>query len=395
MSKITTLKVSSVWVILGLWLSGIFASSLVSRSESTAVISLISLAVALAWPIPYFLLWGNSRPVNYESPLRVVLLSAIILFSGVSVVVSPSVYLSAGYWVMSIVAFYILYCFSRRLDAESYAKGLKLFSVLIVPMLIGLAIYDFRPGERLGFYVGPLNPNAIALVAISAAVSGAIFKSWIIRLTIVVPPVVIIALTGSRASALAVFIAWLVILVVRLRNKGIILNLLIPVVILMAIVTSVISLSEVSKAVSGYFALDDPYRGIQSGASGRLKTWAEVWELALNNPVTGVGLRAHESLLKTNTSAHNGYLATLAEIGFLGFACVIVFIFSGIVNLFRASLSDEGWRDVQSTLLGLVIGYMVMAIFERYLINFGNPTSLLFLLGIFFPTAVTRTPSQK
>ncbi|MBI1195874.1 MAG: hypothetical protein GC138_08515 [Gammaproteobacteria bacterium] len=389
-----TVPPKGIWVILGLWLAGVFASSLISRSESTEIISLVSLGVALAWPVPYFLIWGNSRPVNRESPLRVMLLAGILIVSGVSVAVSPKVYLSAGYWVMSIVAFYILYSFSLRLDAESYAKGLKLFTVLIVPMLIGLAVYDYKPGERLGFYVGPLNPNAIALVAVSAAVAGIVFKSWVARLAVILGPVSIIYLTGSRASALAVLAAWAVIFIARLRNKGLVLNIATAFVILAAIATSVISIPGATKAVSDYFALDDPYRGIHSGATGRLKTWEEVWNLALDNPVTGVGLRAHEGLLKTNTSAHNGYLATLAEIGFLGFSCVIVFIISGIVNLLRPSV-DEGWKDVQSTLLGLVVGYMIMAIFERYLMNFGNPTSLLFMLGIFFPVSVCRTAPQK
>ena len=42
-------------------------------------------------------------------------------------------------------------------------------------------------------------------------------------------------------------------------------------------------------------------------------------ELFVRNPVFGVGFRAHEFLLKADSSSHNGYLATLAEVGILGF----------------------------------------------------------------------------
>ncbi|MEQ1795347.1 MAG: hypothetical protein ABL970_14280, partial [Nitrospira sp.] len=38
-----------------------------------------------------------------------------------------------------------------------------------------------------------------------------------------------------------------------------------------------------------------------------------------------------------------------------------------------------------SILLGLCVGYLLLALFERYLINVGNPTSLLFLLCIMQP----------
>jgi hypothetical protein len=39
----------------------------------------------------------------------------------------------------------------------------------------------------------------------------------------------------------------------------------------------------------------------------------------------------------------------------------------------------------RSILFGLCVGYLLLAVFERYLINVGNPTSLLFLLCVMQP----------
>jgi len=97
--------------------------------------------------------------------------------------------------------------------------------------------------------------------------------------------------------------------------------------------------------------------------------------------VLGVGFRAHEFLLKTDSSSHNGYLATLAEVGILGFLGVMFLVMRGMRLLWTGS-REPGPGFSQSILFGLCAGYLLLAVFERYLINVGNPTSLLFLVAI-------------
>jgi len=97
-----------------------------------------------------------------------------------------------------------------------------------------------------------------------------------------------------------------------------------------------------------------------------------------------VGFRAHEFLLRVDSSSHNGYLATLAELGLIGFLAIVCLIARGLHLLWvRAQEPEEGF--VPSLLLGLSVGYLFLAVFERYLINVGNPTSLLFLLAVMQP----------
>ena len=80
-------------------------------------------------------------------------------------------------------------------------------------------------------------------------------------------------------------------------------------------------------------------RGISSGATGRVMAWKWTWDLFVHNPVLGVGFRAHEYLLKADSSSHNGYLATLAEIGVLGFLGVLFLVARGLKLLWAGSES--------------------------------------------------------
>ncbi|MDP3598893.1 MAG: O-antigen ligase family protein, partial [Nitrospirota bacterium] len=138
------------------------------------------------------------------------------------------------------------------------------------------------------------------------------------------------------------------------------------------------------------YGLSTSDRGFGSGATGRMEAWKGTWELFVHNPILGVGFRAHEFLLKTDSSSHNGYLATLAEVGLLGFLGVLLLLTRGLHLLWTGS-REPGPGFSQSILFGLCAGYLLLALFERYLINVGNPTSLLFLVSIMRPRAMEET----
>jgi O-antigen ligase len=121
--------------------------------------------------------------------------------------------------------------------------------------------------------------------------------------------------------------------------------------------------------------------------------WKWTWDLFVHNPVLGVGFRAHEYLLKADSSSHNGYLATLAEIGVFGFLGALFLVARGLRLLWTSS-REPGSGFSQSILFGLCVGYLLLAVFERYLINVGNPTSLLFLVSIMRP-GVMEGPAAK
>ena len=232
-----------------------------------------------------------------------------------------------------------------------------------------------------------LNPNTIGLVSVSVLLAAMSIRRLVLRLPVMGTVAGIIALTGSRAAAVAAVVGLVMIVWLRLRARRSPVLLLTGIGLVVVIGVTFAYGDVIYRTLDRSYGLSTADRGITSGATGRVEAWKGTWELFTRNPVIGVGFRAHERLLKADTSAHNGYLATLAEVGILGFLGVLFLIARGLRLLWTGS-REPGPGFSQSILFGLCAGYLLLAIFERYLINVGNPTSLLFLVSIMRPGAL-------
>ncbi|MEQ1796173.1 MAG: O-antigen ligase family protein, partial [Nitrospira sp.] len=313
-----------VGVILGVWLSGVFAASLAGKLESgrEGTLSMVLLGAAVVWPLAYFAL-GRCRFVPRAMPVAAT--AAVLLFGVVSALssfMSPVALLSTGYVVLTLTGIWLALQFNSSLDPEQYEKGLTVFAVLTAELLVGFAWYDYVPGTRLGTGKDILNPNTIGLVSASVLLAAMAIRTLVLRLAVMAPIAGIIVLTSSRAAAMAVVSGLVVVAYLRLRARG--RSVLLPAAVLLLVVVGVTAVygDRIYQSVDQFYALSTADRGISSGASGRLTAWKGTWDLFVRNPAIGIGFRAHEHLLKADTSAHNGYLATLAEIGLLGFLCV-------------------------------------------------------------------------
>lgn len=375
-----------VGLVMGLWLSGVFAASLGGRFEAghDGIISMVLQSGAVLWPLVYFALGRCHFVPRSMSPAAT---GGLVLFGVVSALssfVSPVALLSTGYVVLTLAGILLALQFNSNLDAEQCERGLKVFTMLTSCLLVGFAWYDYVPGTRLGNGKDLLNPNTIGLVSTSVLLAAMSIRTWVLRLALMVPIAGIIVLTGSRAAAVAAVAGLGLVVWLRLRARRRSVSLFAGVALLLVIGATIAYGGVMYKTVDRFYALSTADRGISSGASGRVTAWKGTWELFIHNPVLGVGFRAHEHLLKGDTSAHNGYLATLAEVGVLGFLGVLYLIVRGLHLLWADSHDPERWFS-QSILFGLCVGYLLLAVFERYLINVGNPTSLLFLLCIMQP----------
>lgn len=376
---------TQVGLVLGLWLSGVFAASLGGWMEAghERTTSMVLLGAAVSWPLLYFAMVG--RFVPHSMPVGAT--GGLILFglvSALSSFMSPVALLSTGYVVLTLAGIWLALQFNSNLDADQYERGLKVFAVLMTGLLAGFAWYDYVPGTRLGNGKDVLNPNTIALVSASVFLAAMSIRTLVLRLAVMGPLAGIIVLTSSRAAAAAAVAGLGLVVWLRLRASRRPVLLLAGIALLLVVVVTIAYGDGIYKAADRIYALSSADRGVSSGASGRVMAWKGTWELFVHNPVIGVGFRAHEHLLKTDSSAHNGYLATLAEVGVLGFLGVLYLVVRGLCLLWADS-RDPDRVFSQSILLGLCVGYLLLAIFERYLINVGNPTSLLFLLSIMRP----------
>jgi O-antigen ligase len=339
------------------------------------------LGVAVLWPLLYFAM-GLCRFVPRSMPLAAI--GGLIFFGGAAALssfMSPVALLSTGYLVLTLAGIWLALQFNSSLDADQYEQGLKVFALLTAALLVGFAWYDYVPGTRLGNGKDILNPNTIGLVSVSVFLAAMSIRTLALRLAIMGSIAGIIVLTSSRAAAVAAVVGLGMTVWLRLRARRRPVLLIAGICLILAVGVTLAYGDVMYQMLDRSFGLSTADRGIGSGATGRVMAWKGTWEIFTRNPVLGVGFRAHEFLLKADSSSHNGYLATLAEVGMLGFLGVLFLIVRGLRLLWVGSREPEAGFS-QSILFGLCVGYLLLAIFERYLINVGNPTSLLFLVAI-------------
>lgn len=375
-----------VGLVLGLWLTGVFVGSLFGNVEGRRNHTYEAIMLAsILWPSGYFLFSRSRFVPGGFNPGTIASLILFGLFCGLSSFVSHAPLESVQYTVLTILTIVVVLQFNTSLNAAQYETGMKVYALLGSVLVCGFALYDHAPGVRLGGGKGILNPAAFALITASVFLTAMIIRRVIVRIPILIAMGTVIYLTGARASAVAVLIGLAVTLVARRRIAQASGYTVLFLCIFVGGALAAYYGDAVLRGVSDFFAIQDRHRGLESGGSGRLETWKATWNLFLANPILGVGFRAHETVLKVNTSAHNGYLALLAEIGLIGFVSVLFATVSGMRNIWRRN-QDHSQTFSYSVLLGLACGYFVLAMFERYFINTGNPTSLLFLLSILGPT---------
>ncbi|MBK9307758.1 MAG: O-antigen ligase family protein [Nitrospira sp.] len=372
-------------LVLGLWLTGVFAGSLFGRMEGRKghVYEIIML-MSLVWPAGYFLLSRCRFIPSGFSAGTIAGLAVFGIFCGFSALVSQAPLESTQYTALTILTIIVVLQFTTNLDAAQYEIGMKTYAVIMAALVSGFALYDYVPGRRLGGGSEILNPASFALVTMSVFITAMAIRRAVVRIPILVTMGTVIYLTGARASALAAMVGLAITLFSRRRTAGTSGYLLLAVCIIVGAALAAYYSEAVVRGITDFFAIQDRHRGLESGGSGRLETWKTTWNLFLSHPILGVGFRTHEVVLKVASSAHNGYLALLAEIGVIGFVAVLFVTLTGLYKTWRRN-QDPSQTFSSSVLLGLACGYCVLAIFERYFINAGNPTSLLFLLSILGP----------
>lgn len=385
-------KDSWAGIVFGLWIGGIYLGSiggrlLVQGEREDTIIHIVVLIVAILWPLLYFVFSRHGflpRGIRGSSLLA---LLVFFLFCFLSSFVSPIAFNSAAFVALTLVSVWLSLQFGSAMNTRQLESGLKIYALIITVVLAGFAWDDYTPGLRLGNGKGILNPNSVGVVSVSAALAAMAFRSWLIRYLLVGIIFVIIYLSGSRASAMGTLIGLGIIGYQRTRLAGTGIKVIVLSILIISAIAMAAYWASTESAISDFLQLKARDRGLGSGATGRVIAWSQTWQLFLGSPLLGIGFRAHEHIL--GVSSHNGYLATLAEIGLPGFIAIMYLIFTGAYRLWRITQKAELVYNY-TILFGLICGYLFIAIFERFLINVGNPTSLLFMVGIILPMIKDR-----
>lgn len=366
--------------IYAIWLLGIEVVFYVFHGHNqTALETAVILGV-----IPFLVQGGllSFNTVGLVSPARssmafVLIVLVSYIFNGASG--TPLVFVGELVF-MCAAAILVAGCADRRL-LRTIAGA---FSIASAPFLLYI---DFTGEYRWGRLVAnDLEPNLYGLMGLGTAVTALVIRPRLLAMMCYAAGFLTIYEASSRSNIVGLTIATAAVALCHIANLkdrklmaafgGVAVGTTL-LVLLAPYVSGVLP-----AFLDNLMKIDDPYRGLGQGFTGRDELWQAAADLWRQSPIFGVGFRQHEQFMPFNRSAHNAYLAMLADTGIFGFVWYVTLIVSSILAAFR--IADTRSRDL---VLAGILSYAVIGFFERRAINGGNPVGILFLMFCFYAYA--------
>ncbi len=256
-------------------------------------------------------------------------------------------------------------------------KRMRLWLSIYAVLGAALAAYAMGAGGRIQgrLTIGDAHPNYLGLISFGVLMCSLAIPSRILAGALIGANLLVIVETQSRSALASALLGLMVFAALKANqvNKRQVALALAGMGLLCAVLLMTYY-DNVESWVSSLFFLNDKYRGLGTGFTGRVDAWQEALALFFQNPAFGVGFRMHERYMTTLSSAHNGYLSLLAEVGVAGVIPLVSLTLLAGRSLFRKAISGD-----PIAILGMsyITGYALLVIFERLFLNMGNPTSIL------------------
>ncbi len=230
-----------------------------------------------------------------------------------------------------------------------------------------------------------LQPNWWGLVGLSVAVAGFGAKRTLPFGLFGVGMGMLTAYDASARGSMVGFICAALVLsltsIPALRGRRLMRVLVLSACALAAVMVFEPYLPDVAKsAADAVFKVDDPYRGLGTGFTGREALWDAAIDIWKAHPLLGAGWHQQDALLQVG--AHNSYLAILADLGICGLALYVSLLAWSLLAGF--SVPDD---RVRRLVVGVVGAYIGLGFFEARAFSVGQPLSLLFYMCAFFAIA--------
>jgi len=269
-----------------------------------------------------------------------------------------------------------------QLIGRKLPQALSIYTVAGTLFNIYLYFEGPRVQERLTI-TDQTPANYLGLLSFGFLMCSFAIGRWWLSTALIVANFVIIIATQSRSGLIASIVGAVIYLILRqIQIHKARTVFVVGGILLLSLGLLLMFQDLVENSVSSLLFLDNKYRGLGTGFTGRLGAWHEAADLFLSNPWFGVGFRMHESYMTTLSSAHNGYLSLFAEVGIVGALPLLTLVFLACWNLLRQSMAGDSMAALS---LSFVLGYLFVAAFERYFLNMGNPTSILAWLFLLYP----------
>lgn len=368
-------------VLLGAWLNGFLLAMIVGHSRNpnllfAALVAGAALVVVLTWGLPAHHRMG---PVAAWASLA---LLAVILVGYAANLYRYDMEFVFGNVVSMVLALGMAYLVATRLDLD---WRLVLASHAVVALL--LMPEPIAKGQIVWGRLVPdgLHPNYLGMIAMVAFIGGLAVRSWFLRWVVLLATSAIMAAASSRGSMLASAVAALAYAAagvcsatarapVDVSARTVRVALAVLGLCAAALMAWLLAGASIEHGVDALLKLDDPYRGLASGASGRTEVWSAALALWEAQPLLGVGFKGHTFLMPQSLPAHSAYLGMLAETGLLGTTAYFGLCAAACAGLWRRRRDPRARAGI-----AVLASYLVYGIVETRAVGFGNAYSILFL----------------
>ena len=231
--------------------------------------------------------------------------------------------------IIKLIGFSVTWAiFSWLASNVDVAHFFRRIALCLLPILTYVVIMHYNNALKSRAVPFGLQPNWWGELTVAFAVASAGFKEFKHRLTLYAVAAIVIFIVQSRSAWLALGVIGLIEfgrlsetspVSMRLKLMGIIIFTAV-----LCIATPIIRLFIVNKILF----LNNPYRGLGTGLTGRISGWLDAISAGFRSPFFGTGF-------STYLFVHNGYLQMLVETGVLFFSAICLWIIIKIGCLLR------------------------------------------------------------
>lgn len=363
------------------WLVTLLIVNLLSHAVEAICPNLIFKCILLgpqAWPVILYFFnpsFKASIPKLFLNWPFIIFLLLFFLSSGLSLFHSPLPLVSLVY-ILSIVLLLVLsFSFSASMSNEEMRQGFVLYGLVGSMILVIYALLYWRPFHAFfrHFEYGVLNHNIFGVICASIVMACLLSRNIWIKTIASLATSGMLFLTKSRGAIIGLLLG---LIIWRLLVKKTVLTSFSSraSILILFLFTAMLFFyhTDIYNFIINYFALNDNYRGITGGFSGRMELWQNTWDLFKKNPLTGVGYQMSPIIM--HHQSHNIYLKILLETGIIGSIPIFYFFFNALFNYFKSN------KDVfVSWAIGFIFANLFTGCFENYLLSTSNTASVITL----------------
>ena len=365
-----------LYVVAGAYAAWLFATELLFYLAYGGEKTTLEISVALGLiPAAAQILLLGFNPYGLAAPVKGILVFLLIVLLS---------YLGHAGWISVIFFIELLFIFGMGIlvasspDPNLLRTTAALFSLPSAAFLIFVALTGEQEWGRLAAH--GIEPNWWGFMGMGLAASAFALRSRLLTVLCFGAGFYITYAASSRGSMISIVLGSLVVAFasarkLQRRHAAPALLAALGALVIWILFSHTIT-AGVSNAIVDALRINDPYRGVDSGFSGREEIWADVIDIWQRSPLVGVGFHQHQLLTKSTLPAHQSYLGMLADTGIFGLLWYVGFLAASLVAGFR--IVETQTRNL---VLFIVSSYTTLGLFEAHVINGANPTSLLFIFS--------------